>query len=167
VDEKEGPPAPPAGLFRCGLCRQSPPRAIRHFRACPRPSCSPTTTTTPGTIYRTLFEIEGYRVIEAENGLAVLAVLRAEHPDLIMLNLLMPHLDGHGVLEAIRGPAAPEDIPCLVFTGDARFRADGKGAAQRRRRVPHQARRAARRAPVVEELLRERGTGTGSRTRTG
>jgi two-component system alkaline phosphatase synthesis response regulator PhoP/two-component system response regulator VicR len=33
----------------------------------------------------------------------------------------MPELDGHGVLEELRGDPDTEEIPCLVFTGDARF----------------------------------------------
>ena len=77
-------------------------------------------------IYRTLFEIAGYRVLLAGDGRAVLTLLEKEKPDLILLNLLMPELDGHGVLTELRANPETEDIPCLVFTGDARFATLGR-----------------------------------------
>jgi CRP/FNR family transcriptional regulator, cyclic AMP receptor protein len=77
-------------------------------------------------IYRTLLEYEGYRVIEAHNGRVALDLLEVEVPDLIMLNLVMPLVDGHGVLEEMRARPHMEEIPCLVFTGDARFEQMGK-----------------------------------------
>jgi CRP/FNR family transcriptional regulator, cyclic AMP receptor protein len=72
-------------------------------------------------LYRTLFEVAGYRVLTAADGLAALSLLIVERPHLILLNLHMPELDGHGVLRRVREDPATEDIPCLVFTGDARF----------------------------------------------
>ena len=72
-------------------------------------------------IYRTLFELAGYRVLQAPDGRSALAQVGAQRPDLILLNLLMPELDGHGVLEELRARPETEDILCLVFTGDARF----------------------------------------------
>ena len=77
-------------------------------------------------VYCTLFEASGYRVLSAENGLAALALLDAERPHLIMLNLFMPELDGHEVLRRVRAHPGTEHIPCLVFTGDARFEQLGK-----------------------------------------
>jgi CheY-like chemotaxis protein len=110
-------------------------------------------------IYRTLFEVSGYRVIEAHHGLAVLALLEAETPDLIMLNLVMPHLDGHGVLEELRTRPHMEDVPCLVFTGDARFEQMGKAVhsgADAFLTKPAEPRAV---LEFIEELLRERGGG--------
>jgi two-component system phosphate regulon response regulator PhoB len=77
-------------------------------------------------IYRTLFEMAGFRVLLAGDGLSVLSVVEKEKPDLILLNLLMPQLDGHGVLTELRGDPETEEIPCLVFTGDARFATLGR-----------------------------------------
>jgi two-component system phosphate regulon response regulator PhoB len=77
-------------------------------------------------IYRTLFEIAGYRVLLAGDGVTVLAIVDEEKPDLILLNLIMPELDGHGVLAELRGDPETEEIPCLVFTGDARFATLGR-----------------------------------------
>lgn len=77
-------------------------------------------------VYATLFEVAGYRVIQAENGRAVLRLLDAEKPHLILLNLFMPELDGHEVLRRLRARPETEHIPCLVFTGDARLEQLGR-----------------------------------------
>ena len=46
---------------------------------------------------------EGYEVVEAEDGEKGLEVYTAERPDLIMLDVDMPNLDGIGFLKALRG----------------------------------------------------------------
>src|SRR5688572_19253764 len=77
-------------------------------------------------IYTTIFEVAGYRVLHAADGLAVLTVVSTDPPDVILLNLHMPELDGHGVLEELRAHPETEDLPCLVFTGDARYEQLGR-----------------------------------------
>jgi two-component system response regulator AtoC/two-component system nitrogen regulation response regulator NtrX len=63
---------------------------------------------------RRALEKEKYRLLEAENGRAALDLLDAEAPDLLLLDLNMPVLDGFGVLEALRDrDAAP---PVIVLT---------------------------------------------------
>src|SRR5215207_6712414 len=49
----------------------------------------------------------------------VLPLVRAEQPDLLLLDLLMPHLDGFAVLEQLR-PEIPADtfLPILILTAD-------------------------------------------------
>jgi CheY-like chemotaxis protein len=113
-------------------------------------------------IYRTFFEVAGYRVLEAENGQAAVDLASDHQPDLIMLNLVMPQLDGHGVLEELRARPSTEDIPCLVFTGDARFEQLGRavhGGADAFLTKPAEPREVLQ---FVAELLRERGHGEGS-----
>jgi len=58
-----------------------------------------------------------YRTITARNAREALAVMEKEHPDLILLDLMMPELDGFGVLEAMRANEATRDIPVIVLTG--------------------------------------------------
>jgi len=58
-----------------------------------------------------------YRTITARNGREALAVMQKGHPDLILLDLMMPELDGFGVLEAIRANESTRDIPVIVLTG--------------------------------------------------
>ena len=57
-----------------------------------------------------MLERAGYEVIEAEDGEQALDRARAENPDLILLDLQMPGLDGYGVLAALRGEAAIPNV---------------------------------------------------------
>ena len=50
----------------------------------------------------TLLSMEGYEVIQASNGVAVFEVLATRRPDLILLDLAMPQLDGWKVMGVIR-----------------------------------------------------------------
>jgi CheY-like chemotaxis protein len=58
---------------------------------------------------------DGYRVDEAANGAEALDRLRADPPDLILLDLQMPGLDGFGFLDQYKQSGAP-DIPIVVIT---------------------------------------------------
>jgi len=58
-----------------------------------------------------------YRVLEARNGREALEVIRRERPDLVLLDLMMPELDGFGVLEAMQEEETIRDIPVIVLTG--------------------------------------------------
>jgi twitching motility two-component system response regulator PilH len=44
----------------------------------------------------------GYRVVEADDGEQAMATCRRERPDVVLLDVEMPQLDGHAVLSAIR-----------------------------------------------------------------
>lgn len=66
-----------------------------------------------------VLESRGYRVITALNGEECLAKIQEERPDLIILDLLMPKLDGFGVCRELRENtryAEYADIPILVAT---------------------------------------------------
>jgi len=58
-----------------------------------------------------------YRVLRARNGREALEVIREKHPDLVLLDLMMPELDGFGVLEAMREEEMSRNIPVIVLTG--------------------------------------------------
>ncbi len=58
----------------------------------------------------------GVRVREAEDGEGALAEMRAEAPDVVVLDLMMPVLDGFGVLAAMRADAQLAGIPAVVLT---------------------------------------------------
>jgi CheY-like chemotaxis protein len=77
-------------------------------------------------VFTTFFEVAGYRVLHAADGLGVLTVVSTDRPDVILLNLHMPELDGHGVLEELRAHPETENLPCLVLTGDARYEQLGR-----------------------------------------
>jgi len=59
---------------------------------------------------------EGYQVLEAENGRVALERIARVRPSLILLDLMMPELDGFSVVEAVRGDPASRDIPIVIVT---------------------------------------------------
>jgi len=62
----------------------------------------------------------GITVIAAEDGERALALIRSEHPDLILLDLLMPKKTGIEVLRAIKADPATKDIPVLILSNSSR-----------------------------------------------
>jgi DNA-binding response OmpR family regulator len=72
-------------------------------------------------IFSVLFEFEGFDVLHADDGRAAVEVVHLLRPDLVILNLFMPHMSGHQVLRALRADRETESIPCLLMTGDARL----------------------------------------------
>jgi signal transduction histidine kinase/DNA-binding response OmpR family regulator len=59
---------------------------------------------------------EGWQVMEAENGRVALARLAESPPDVIVVDLMMPEMDGFELLDALRSSGAWRDIPVLVLT---------------------------------------------------
>jgi len=63
-----------------------------------------------------MLRMEGFEVLAAENGRAGLEVARREKPDLILCDVMMPELDGHGVLENLRADPVTATIPFIFLT---------------------------------------------------
>jgi CheY-like chemotaxis protein len=61
----------------------------------------------------------GYSVREAKDGSECLAMARDEHPDLIVMDLSMPVLDGWGVFEELKTDLRTRAIPCMAVTAHA------------------------------------------------
>ncbi len=59
---------------------------------------------------------EGYSVVQAENGRQALDVARAERPDVITCDVLMPQMDGWAVLTALKSDPDLADIPVIMVT---------------------------------------------------
>lgn len=59
---------------------------------------------------------QGHTVSEAENGRQALEKLRAESFDLVLLDVMMPELDGYQVLEQMKNDSALRDIPVIVIS---------------------------------------------------
>jgi CheY-like chemotaxis protein len=59
---------------------------------------------------------EGYRVIEATNGEAALALARECCPNVITLDVMMPRMDGWAVLAALKSDAELAEIPVIIVT---------------------------------------------------
>ena len=66
-----------------------------------------------------LLTLEGYAVTATENGAAGLAAAQAAPPDLVICDLLMPELDGYGVLAGLRARAETSAVPFILLTASA------------------------------------------------
>jgi DNA-binding response OmpR family regulator len=76
---------------------------------------------------RVNLEAEGMAVIEAGDGPSGLEAARSEHPDLILLDVMMPGLDGWGVAEALLEDDETSSIPIIFLTARAEFRDRARG----------------------------------------
>ena len=65
-----------------------------------------------------ILESQGYQVVTARDGVEGLASLRAEKPAMMILDLLMPKMDGFAVCKELQDPrwARYRDIPILILT---------------------------------------------------
>ena len=61
----------------------------------------------------------GFRVVQAEDGLHGLEVLRAETPDVVVTDINMPRMDGFGFIEEVRGDERYRSVPILVLTTES------------------------------------------------
>jgi len=65
-----------------------------------------------------ILESKGYQIVTAQDGVEALANLKAEKPDLMMLDLLMPKMDGFGVLKELQDArwSKYREIPILILS---------------------------------------------------
>jgi len=63
-----------------------------------------------------LLDDAGFAVLTAETGENALEQAVTKRPDLILLDVLMPGLDGFGVCEKLKGTSSTRDIPVLFMT---------------------------------------------------
>lgn len=68
-------------------------------------------------LLRVLLETEGYGIIEAVDGFDGIAKAEQELPDLMILDLMMPGMDGEAVLSALREHPRLQSVPVLVVSG--------------------------------------------------
>ncbi|HYK07609.1 MAG TPA: response regulator [Gaiellaceae bacterium] len=76
---------------------------------------------------RVNLEAEGMPVLEAGDGPTGLETARTETPDVILLDVMMPGLDGWGVAEALLEDELTADIPIIFLTARAEFRDRARG----------------------------------------
>lgn len=70
-------------------------------------------------LVKTVLEGSGYEVLEARDGVEALARAREHEPDLIILDLHMPGLDGFGVIQELRKEKAFASTPIMALTASA------------------------------------------------
>jgi DNA-binding response OmpR family regulator len=76
---------------------------------------------------RVNLEAAGMQVLEAGDGLSGLAAARAERPDVILLDVMMPGMDGWQVLEELLDDEGTQDIPIIFLTARAELRDQAHG----------------------------------------
>lgn len=68
-------------------------------------------------LLKVLLEVEGYEIIEARDGLEGLEKAGGMKPDLMILDLMMPEIDGERVLNQLRSQPATSELPVIVVSG--------------------------------------------------
>jgi len=76
---------------------------------------------------RVNLEAEGMEVLEASDGPSGLEQARAERPDVILLDVMMPALDGWRVAEQLLDHDSTREIPVIFLTARAEFRDRARG----------------------------------------
>jgi DNA-binding response OmpR family regulator len=76
---------------------------------------------------RVNLEAENMTVLEARDGPSGLETARRELPDIVLLDVMMPGLDGWGVAEALLEDAETASIPIIFLTARAEFRDRARG----------------------------------------
>ncbi len=67
-------------------------------------------------IYKTKFEMEGFKVSVADNGESGLADMKKKKPDVVLLDILMPKMDGFTVLKKAKADPEIKDCPVILLT---------------------------------------------------
>lgn len=116
-----------------------------------------------------MLQRQGYDVLVANSGQQALAKTRAERPDLVILDVMMPDMDGYEVCRRLRHDPATQPIPIIMFT--ARSMVDDKvagfeaGADDYLTKPTHPAELASRiRAILVRSAAQNRASGSHAHT---
>jgi two-component system alkaline phosphatase synthesis response regulator PhoP len=72
---------------------------------------------------------EGFEVITAADGEEAVTIARSERPDIIVLDIMMPKMDGYEACKQIKGDPHTKDIPVILLTAKGR-EADRKLGAE-------------------------------------
>lgn len=71
-------------------------------------------------LLKTVLTVNGFKTIEAEDGLTALRMLRREKPDCILLDIMLPDIDGYEVYRRIKLNPETKKIPLLFLTAKTR-----------------------------------------------
>lgn len=70
-------------------------------------------------IATTILRASGMEIEEASDGEAALAAIEARRPDVVLLDLSLPRLDGYGVARRLKADPRWRDLPLIAFTAHA------------------------------------------------
>ena len=68
-------------------------------------------------LVREILEREGFQIVTAEDGERALELAVERRPALMILDIMMPKMDGYAVLTRLRGHTATREIPAIILTG--------------------------------------------------
>lgn len=68
------------------------------------------------SMYKTKFEAEGFECLMASNGAIGLEMAKKEKPDLVMLDVMLPQLDGFSILKEIKSDSKIKKTPVIMLT---------------------------------------------------
>ena len=68
------------------------------------------------SMYATKFELEGFEVVRASDGQEGIKMVREQKPDLVLLDIVMPKVDGFEVLTELRKSPDISNIPVILLT---------------------------------------------------
>jgi two-component system alkaline phosphatase synthesis response regulator PhoP len=67
-----------------------------------------------------ILEPEGYEVVTAENGVEAIRKVESEDPDLVLLDVMMPELDGFAACDKLKSSPESQGVPVVLLTGVAK-----------------------------------------------
>jgi len=73
------------------------------------------------TIVKTILEGKGYNVFSAFSGAELLNMLKGQKPDLIILDIMMPEMDGLEVLSRLKAMSDTATIPVILLTAKVQY----------------------------------------------
>jgi DNA-binding response OmpR family regulator len=114
---------------------------------------------------RVNLEAADMEVLEAENGPAGLAAARSERPDVILLDVMMPGMDGWQVLEQLLNDERTRDVPIVFLTARAELRDQARGLELGGVDYITKPFNPTELAPLVEDLLERVKRGEGEKLR--
>ena len=79
------------------------------------------------TLLRLMLVRAGFDVTEAEDGFDALNKLKEDSPDVMILDVMMPGIDGFSVCEAVREASATSDLPIIMLSAKTDMESVNKG----------------------------------------
>ena len=70
------------------------------------------------TLVRRVLQIEGYRVMEAESGFKAFEILRSEIPDLVLMDINLPDMDGYEITTRLKQMPSLAGVPVIAMTAN-------------------------------------------------
>jgi two-component system, cell cycle response regulator DivK len=70
------------------------------------------------TLVRRVLQIEGYRVMEAESGFKAFEILRSEIPDLVLMDINLPDMDGYEITTRLKQMPSLARVPVIAMTAN-------------------------------------------------